>query len=86
MKQKNYCNMANMFGEPNQGIHKYRLFNIALVDLLATYILAYIIYSNYCVYNYKLLIKIFILLIIISIFIHKLFCVKTTLTTFFFKN
>ena len=38
-----FCKFANIFGKPNEGVHKYRLFDIAIVDVLATLVLGYII-------------------------------------------
>ena len=31
-----FCNYRNLFGEVNTGLHSYRLFNIAVVDVLVT--------------------------------------------------
>ena len=39
----NLCKYKNMFGAPNTGAHKYRFLNIAIVDVLATVIVAYIL-------------------------------------------
>ena len=78
----NLCKYQNIFGAPNTGIHSIRIFNIAVVDLLLTIFLAKLI-SNI---TKSVFIFIFIMLIIISIFIHKLFCVKTTLTKLVFGN
>ena len=30
------CKYANIFGAPNTGSHKYRIFNIAIIDVIAT--------------------------------------------------
>ena len=38
----------NMFGEPGKGIHKYRLFNIAIIDVIATIILGYLFPNPFC--------------------------------------
>ena len=76
----NPCKYKDIFGIPNQGVHKYRLFNIAIVDLIFTIILALIITKIFH-YNFKYVI---IFLIILSVFIHKLFCVNTTLTKLIF--
>jgi ABC-type spermidine/putrescine transport system permease subunit I len=74
------CQYKDIFGEPRKGIHSYRLFNLALVDTLATLILAYIL--KY--FGFKATrTKIFVILMIMSVFIHKLFCVETTLTNVF---
>ena len=37
------CRYKNMFGKPNTGIHTYRLFNISIIDVLLTIILAWLI-------------------------------------------
>ena len=37
------CAYKNILGEPNKGIHSYRVFNIAIVDVLMTIITAYVI-------------------------------------------
>ena len=71
----NLCKYKNIFGEPNEGIHKYRILNIAIIDLLFTILIALIIKYYY---NYNIFLIILILLII-SIIFHKLFCVKTTI-------
>ena len=33
------CDYKNILGEPNKGLHKYRIFNIAIVDVLLTIVL-----------------------------------------------
>ena len=38
------CKYKNIFGEPKIGIHKYRLFDIAIIDVIGTIILGYIIH------------------------------------------
>jgi len=34
--------LSNIFGKPFEGIHKYRLGHVAIVDLLMTFVLAYV--------------------------------------------
>lgn len=72
----NLCEYSNIFGKVNTGVHSYRLFNIAIVDLLATILVSYVI-SIYYQYN---ILYIFGTMMILSIIIHRIFCVKTTLT------
>lgn len=72
-----FCQYKDIFGKVNEGVHSIRIINIAIVDVILTLVLAYIIQMK--LPQYKLY-NIFIILIILSIFIHKLFCVKTTLT------
>jgi len=75
-----FCKYSDIFGKPNTGVHSIRLFNFAIVDILLTFALAYLLTNNkknnYDIFNT------FIILVILSIFIHKLFCVETTLTKF----
>ena len=39
-----FCKYKNILGEPGTGAHKYRFFNLAIVDILLTIISAYFIY------------------------------------------
>jgi fatty-acid desaturase len=74
------CKYRDIFGKSGKGIHKYRMPDFAIVDFLLTIILAILI--GYKV-NLTRKFLIFILLLILSIIIHKLFCVNTTLTKLF---
>ena len=38
-----FCKYKNIFGEPNTGLHSYRIFDIAVVDAVSTIILAVIL-------------------------------------------
>lgn len=82
------CNYRDIFGKPNKGVHSYRIFNIAIVDTVLTLVAAMLINKYY--FNKEFLdmnvLKIFLVLLIISIGVHKLFCVKTTLTNVVFKD
>ena len=75
------CKYKDIFGKVGEGAHSVRFFNFAVIDTLLTLVLAYII--NY--YLKTNLLVIFIVLIILSIAIHRLFCVETTLTKMFFS-
>ena len=76
----NLCSYSNIFGAPKEGLHSYRIFNIAIVDLGLTIIAAIIL--SYA-FDYSILI-VFLILMIVGILLHKLFCVKTTITNFIF--
>ena len=76
------CQYKHIFGKEKEGVHSYRFFNIAIVDTLLTFILSLAI-SYYFKIN---LIFVFVLLVILSIIIHRIFCVNTTLTKMFLKN
>jgi len=86
-----FCKYKDIFGKVGEGVHSIRLFNIAVVDLLGTLLIAYII--SYFIHKTKLLAKIsiyiiflivFIILMILTLFLHRLFCVRTTLTKIVF--
>lgn len=79
------CKYRDSFGKVGEGVHSLRLFNIAIVDTLLTFVLAYIINSYLKSYLKSNLLIIFFILLVISIFIHKAFCVETTLTKMFFS-
>ena len=74
------CKYADMFGKPNSGVHSYRLFNIAIVDVMVVIIGGYMI-SKYFGYKTK---DTIIILFLIGIIIHKLFCVDTTINKLIF--
>ena len=77
------CRYKKIFGEPNTGAHKYRLFDVAIVDALLTFLLAFVIHS----YNpqYKFL-HVLIILFVLGIALHRLFCVRTTIDKLIFKK
>ena len=39
----NLCKYKNILGEPGKGVHSYKIFNISIVDVILTLIVAYII-------------------------------------------
>ena len=76
------CKYKNLFGRPGEGIHAYRLFDIAIIDVLAVIIGAKIISNSYKTPFFNTL----IILFIIGIIFHRLFCVKTTIDKLLFNN
>jgi hypothetical protein len=74
------CKYKNIFGQINTGTHSYRLFNIAIVDTGLTILLSIIL--SYA-FDSSILI-IFLILMIVAILLHKLFCVETTITMWIF--
>lgn len=77
-----FCKYKNVFGEPNTGLHKYRIFNIALVDVLLTILFSYGI-SWYFKYPFFHTLG---LMFFLGIVLHRLFCVRTTVDKFLFPN
>jgi hypothetical protein len=74
----NLCKYKNIFGKPNEGIHSYRLFDVAIVDLLFTIIMAYLL-ANYL---NKSFVVIFLILFVLGELMHYLFCVDTKVINF----
>ncbi len=74
------CKYKNYFGEPNKGIHSYRFIGVAIIDVIMTLISAYIISF---IFNLSF-IKTSILLFILGIILHRLFCVRTTIDKLLF--
>ena len=77
-----FCKYKNIFGKVGEGIHSFRLFNISIVDVLIVIFLAYFIHLFIPSYNF---IYILILLFVIGIIIHRLFCVQTTIDKLLFE-
>ena len=76
------CQYKDIFGELGKGLHKYRLFNIAIVDVLLTILGAYISYKYKKKYNFF---YILFVVFLIGIIIHRIFCVRTTIDKLLFK-
>jgi len=76
------CKYKNIFGKPNTGLHHYRIANIAIIDVLATILTAFIIsyFSNISFW------KTLIILFISGIILHRLFCVRTTIDKLLFSK
>lgn len=76
------CKYKNIFGKVGEGLHSYRIFNIAIVDVILTFLLAFIIKLLLPKYNYY---HILILLFILGIVLHRMFCVRTTIDKLLFN-
>lgn len=71
---------SEIFGRPNEGAHSYRFMNLAIVDVVGTIIGAFIIAKVFHLNFFLTLLLIFIL----GIILHRLFCVNTTINKFIF--
>ena len=76
------CKYKDIFGKVAEGVHSYRIFNIAIVDVILTFLLAFIIQLLLPKYNYY---HILILLFILGIILHRMFCVRTTIDKILFN-
>jgi hypothetical protein len=75
------CKYKNAFGKVGEGLHSYKIFNISIVDVLLTVLAAFII--HFFLPKYKF-IYILLLLFILGIFLHRIFCVRTTVDKLLF--
>ncbi len=74
------CKYKSVFGDPGKDVHSYRIFNIAIVDVLFTVIFAWLIslvFNTSFVYT-------LIILFLLGIIMHRLFCVRTTIDKLIF--
>ena len=79
-----FCEYKNIFGEERKGAHSYRLFNIAIVDVIMTIISAYLI--HYFIFPNIHFLKILLILFLLGIILHRLFCVRTTIDKLLFPK
>lgn len=78
-----FCKYSKIFGNPNEGIHKYRFMGIAIVDFIMTIILAYFV-AFFMKWSF---LYTTIGLFLLGILAHRLFCVRTTIDKLLFgKN
>lgn len=69
------CQYKELFGKPNEGVHKYRLFGVAAVDLIGTIVIAWLV-ARWIKKSFWI---VFVSAMAIAVLLHKLFCVKTAL-------
>ncbi len=74
------CQYRHIFGKEGEGVHSIRLFDIAVVDYVMTYLAAYVI-SRY--YEVSFIITSTVLFAL-AVIIHRLFCVNTTVNKMIF--
>jgi hypothetical protein len=76
------CRYKDIFGRPREGAHAYRVLDIAVVDVAATVIVAFIISRVFNLSFWKSLVVLFI----VGIITHRAFCVRTTVDKLVFPN
>jgi hypothetical protein len=75
------CKYKNVLGKVNTGLHSYRILDIAVVDVILTILLAYVVKL---IFPNKKFILILGLLFLLGIILHRLFCVRTTIDKLLF--
>jgi len=77
-----FCEYSNIFGKPNEGIHSIRFGRVAIIAIIFTIGVAYLI-NNWT--GRKKFILILIILFISGIIFHRLFCVRTSIDKLLFE-
>jgi hypothetical protein len=78
-----FCKYKDILGEPKKGLHKYRVFNISIIDILLTIILGKFI--QYYMLNKSDFLIILFFCFILGIILHRIFCIKTTIDKLLFS-
>ena len=86
------CQYSEIFGRPGEGVHKERLFGLAAVDVLGTALGAYLLsipitsavasaadISTGVMFQVVVTVLLFIVLVVLSLGVHSIFCVETAL-------
>lgn len=76
------CKYKNMLGEPNKGIHSYRLFGVAIADVIMTILAAALI--SY--FRKQPFVSVLLFLFLLGIVLHRIFCVRTTVDKLLFPK
>jgi hypothetical protein len=76
------CKYKNALGVPEKGVHSYRLFGLAIADVIMTILGALFIsffFKTKFVYT-------LVLLFVLGIALHRIFCVRTTVDKLLFPQ
>jgi hypothetical protein len=74
MNDNGLCKYKDILGVPERGVHSYRMFNFAIMDVIMTIIASFIISF---IFRVSFLWS-FVLLFIFGEVLHYIFCVPTT--------
>lgn len=75
-----FCKYKHIFGKEKEGIHSYRVFDIAIVDVIGTIIVALMLGM---IFKWNIVLTILIAFLT-GIVLHRLFCVNTTINKIIF--
>ena len=76
------CPYRDIFGKVGEGAHSYRVFDVAIVDVIFTVIGAAII--HYLMPQYRFIV-ILTALFAAGVILHHVFCVRTTVDKWLFR-
>ena len=76
------CKYKDALGVPGKGVHSYRLFGVAIADVIMTLVASLIV-----AYLFKLpFLYVTIFAFVLGIILHRLFCVRTTVDKILFPE
>ena len=78
-----FCNYSDILGKVGEGLHSYRIFNIAVIDVIFTIIGAYFLQKS-LLKEYKYY-EVLLGLFLLGVIMHRLFCVRTTVDKMIFN-
>ena len=74
---------SEIFGKIGEGVHSYRVFDVAIIDVVMTMIGAYFLQKTFLKkYEYY---EVSVGLFLLGILMHRLFCVRTTIDKLLFN-
>ena len=76
------CDYSEIFGKVGEGVHSYRIFDVAIIDVVMTMIGAYFLQKTLKKYEYY---EVLLGLFLLGIILHRLFCVRTTIDKLLFS-
>lgn len=76
------CKYKNAFGKLGEGIHSYRIFDIAVLDVIVTILFGLLLSWITKISVYYMIPGVFVL----GIVVHRLFCVRTAVDKMLFPG
>ena len=76
-----WCQYKDLFGRVGEGVHSYRLFDVAVVDVLCTVLAAALLHVSFPQYRFEICLA---WLFLMGVVLHRLCCVRTTVDRMLF--
>ena len=76
------CKYRDLFGNPNTGVHSYRIFDLAITDIAMTIVGALLVSYAFRWNPWSTMAGVFLL----GIVLHRAFCVRTTVDKWLFPS
>jgi hypothetical protein len=79
-----FAEYSDILGKPGEGVHSYKILNLAVVDIIATFILALVLQTY--IFTTTSYMSVLSSTWITAIILHRLFNVKTTIDKLLFPS